>query len=326
LTPDFSLSADETDVTAAIRKNLVSLRLTDKTGMEADELDIAVVDSAGAIALPRCGVVLTLSLGWRGEPLTPKGRFVVDEVSEDGPPDTIHITARAADFRATLKAQRDASYHNATLGSILTKIARRHSLTPAIGADLARTAVAHIDQTGESDANFLTRLGKDYDAIATVKCGRLVFVRAGTGKTASGAILPAATIARSEGDRHSFCATDRDGTVTGVMARWHDQTSGKTCYALAGEEGVVKTLKRLYPTETAARAAADAAWAKIARAAHVFRVSLALGRPDILAGALLTLAGWRTEIVSRAWIAGDVTHTLDANRGLTTDIEAEEKV
>ena len=110
------------------------------------------------------------------------------------------------------------------------------------------------------------------------------------------------------------------------MARWHNHKSGKTNYALAGEDGVTKTLKRFYPSEAEARAAADAEWRKISRTAHTFNVSLAVGRPDILSGAPVRLEGWRSDITSRTWVAGNVTHTPDADNGLTTEAEAEEEV
>lgn len=326
MTPDFRLMADDADVSAAIKKHFMRLTLTDRAGMEADELTLSIADPEGKIALPRRGVKLVLALGWKGQALTEKGSFVVDEVSEDGPPDVITITARAADFRASLKAQREASYHNTTLGTVLRTIAGRHSLTPAVSSDLAAKVIAHIDQTGESDANFITRLGKDYGAIATIKNENLLFLLKGTGLAASGKLLSTVTLKRSDGDRHSYRATDRDGTTTGVMARWHNHKSGKTNYALAGEDSVTKTLKRFYPSEAEARAAADAEWRKISRTAHTFNVSLAVGRPDILSGAPVRLEGWRSDITSRTWVAGNVTHVLDADSGLTTEVEAEEKV
>jgi len=322
--PAFRILADSVDVTAAIAKHLVSLRLTDKKGMEADQIDISIADFSGSLALPRKGVTLTVALGWKGEALTPKGTFTVDEVGEDGPPDVITITARSADFRDSLKDQREVSYSETTLGAILATVAARNGLSPAVGASLAATSIAHMDQTNESDANLLTRLGQQYGAIATVKAGHLLFVPFGAGLTASGAALSPVTIERKAGDRHSFRATDREGTTTGVMAKWHNLATGKTCFALAGEEGSTKTLKRIYPTQAEAQTAAEAAWTKRKRAAHEFRVTLVLGRPDIVACAPIVLSGWRPEITSLSWIAGDITHTMDGDGGFTTEIQAEE--
>lgn len=326
MTPAFRILADDVDVTTAIAARLSSLRLTDKPGLEADELEIVIEDGNGRVALPRRGVTLSLALGWAGAALIDKGTFTVDEVGHDGPPDAITITARSADFQGSLKEQREAAYDATTLGAVLETIAARHDLAPAIHADLAAVAVAHLDQTNESDANFLTRLGQDYGAVATIKAGRLVFVPAGRGLTASGKALAAVTIRRKDGDRHSFRAADREGTTTGVKAKWHDLPTGTAREALAGEEGTTKTLKRIYGSRAEAQAAADAAWKKRKRSAHEFRVTLALGAPEIIASAPVAFEGWRAEIAAIDWITGEITHTLDASGGFTTEVVAEERV
>lgn len=323
--PAFRIVAAGADITEKIRQSLVSIRVTDKAGMEADQVEITLSDPYGRLlALPSKGGSLSVSLGWEGHGLVDKGAFTVDEVGEDGPPDVIVIVARSADFRGSLKDAREAAYDNTTVGAILATIAARQGLTPAVHADLAKIPIQHRDQTNESDANFITRLGEDFGAIATVKSGRLLFVPAKRGRTASGGMLPAVRIARGDGDRHSFRAVDRDGSQTGVQARWHDKEEGETYFALAGKEGSLKTLKKTYPTKAEAEAAAKAAWAKQKSQAHELSLSLALGRADLLAGAPLILSGWRPEITSLTWVAGDVTHTLAADGGFTTEVPATE--
>lgn len=324
MTPEFRVVADDVDVTAAIEARLVSLTLTDKQGLEADELTIVIEDGNGRVAFPRRGVSLAVALGWKGEALVEKGTFTVDQVGHDGPPDVISITARSADFQGSFKDQREAAYDSTTLGAILETIAARNGLKPALHADLAKIAIAHIDQTNESDANFVTRLGKDYGAVATIKAGRLLFVPSGRGIAASGRALPAIAIRRKDGDRHSFTATDREGTTTGVKAKWHDLSTGAAREVLAGEEGTTKTLKRLYPTRAEAQTAADAAFKKRKQSGHDFRVTLARGNPAIIASAPVAFLGWRPEIAAIDWITGDITHTLAADGGYTTEITANE--
>ncbi len=319
--PAFSIRADGADATAALQSRLIELRLTDKQGFEADELEITVSDHDGRVNLPRRGVALRLALGWRGGGLVDKGVFLVDELRHAGPPDAITILARSADFQGTFKEQREQSYDSETLGDILRAIAKRQSLTAAIAADLDALEIEHIDQTNESDANFLTRLGADYDALATVKAGHLLFVPIGAPATVGGVSLPAATIRRSDGDRHSFTIADREGSTTGVKAKWRHLGSSTTRYALAGEEGSVKTLKRDYPNEAEALRAAKSEWAKLQRAKREMTLTLAAGRADIIANQPLALTGWRSEIDDVAWVAGDLTHTLGGG-GFVTEIRA----
>ena len=108
------------------------------------------------------------------------------------------MRARSADFRATLNTRREKSWHKTTVGKVCEEIAARHKLETAIGADMAAQEVDHIDQTNESDGSFLMRLARQYGAIASVKAGRLLFIRQGQGKTASGKPLPVATITRGK--------------------------------------------------------------------------------------------------------------------------------
>jgi phage protein D len=60
--------------------------------------------------------------------------------------------------------------------------------------------VEHIDQTNESDANLLIRLAHQHDAIATVKSGRLLFIKAGDAESATGKPFPLVKITRASGD------------------------------------------------------------------------------------------------------------------------------
>lgn len=325
MTPDFAISADGIGITGGIKGNLAGLRLTDKPGLEADQVEISITSPNGRFALPRRGAVLRVALGWEGRGLVDKGAFVVDEVGEDGPPDVVVIVARGADFRDSLKASREASYNDTTLGGILETVAARNGLIPAIHPDLARVAIPHLSQTGESDANMVTRLGDDYGAVATIKSGRLLFVPWGRGLTASGSMLPGLTISRKQGDRHSFRAADRDGTQTGVQAKWTDPASGRINFALAGAAGNVQTLKKSYANQDEARAAAEAAWARKSSKAHTWNHTLAIGDASITAATPLTLTGWRREITGISWLTGTVTHDM-TDSGYVTSYDASELV
>ena len=70
--------------------------------------------------------------------------------------------------------------------------------------------IEHIDQTNESDANLLTRLANMFDAVFTVKDGKLLFLKTGFGVSASGKPLPAVHITRTSGDQHRFGVADRE--------------------------------------------------------------------------------------------------------------------
>ena len=330
--PCFQVRTDDRDVTAKIRHGLISLRITDKQGLESDAFEIVMSDPDGRLALPQRGVTLRVAVGFDNR-LTDKGTYTVDEVSHSGAPDTITITGRAAKVTSALTEQRDASYHDTTVGAIVTTIAERHGLIPALGERLSALPVPHLDQTAESDANLLTRLGQDYDAVATVKEDRLIFTDR-DGSNAGGQRLGTARIARSDGDRHSFKIAKREA-VGSVKAKWRDLGNGATNTVEVtadpederGPEGdakaTSKTLRGTYASEAEAHAAAAAELRRRSRGKRTLSLSLAIGHPDLIAGQPLRVSGFRPEIDTVDWLIDSLTHTLD-ERGLTTDLQAEE--
>ncbi|WP_257878202.1 contractile injection system protein, VgrG/Pvc8 family [Ralstonia pickettii] len=78
-----------------------------------------------------------------------------------------------------LTTRREDSYAGKTVAEVVRAIVVRNKFTWLVGKKLAGQVIAHVDQTGESDANFLSRLAKEFDAIATVKNGTLLFIPAG---------------------------------------------------------------------------------------------------------------------------------------------------
>lgn len=358
LTPDFMLTVNSKDVTANIRDRLISLTLTDNRGFEADQLEVELDDADGQLAMPVRGTVVTLFLGWKGQALIGKGSFTVDEVEHHGAPDTMTIRARSADFRGSLNSRREVSYHETTLGDIVTQIAGRNKLKPMLADGFAGIAVAHIDQTQETDAKFLTRLATLYGAVAAVKAGRLLFIRPGNGVTISGKPIPQMTITRNDGDRHTFSIADR-GAYSGVSASWlHtkdpkpkkvklqrkmkvrqlralEHPAAKKSKAkvvkppeakegdyLAGSEDNVFTLTTVYSSKATAMRAAKAKWEKLQRGVAEFSLTLAMGRADLYPETPVKVSGFKSVIDAQPWLISKVTHSL-SNNGYTTQLDFE---
>jgi len=319
--PIFKITADEKDVTAALAQNFMSLRVTDKRGLTADTLSITLADNH-RIAMPRRGVVLKLWLGFEGQGVVYKGRFIVDAVPLSGPPDIMTIEGSSANFHEGIKVERDRAYTGGTLGGILEEIATRNGLGGAFSQALIGQMVGHISQTNESDANILMRLAEKHDAVATIKNGRLVFMPIGHGHTVSGQPLPRRTLRRQEGDRFSFSLSDRDSEYTGVYARWQDLENAKTPRILAGEQGTVKTIKETFATEAAAQQAALALWNKIQRGTFGMTVSQAVADLTFSPDYPVQVQGFRPEINAIDWLCGDVSFTLNG-QGLTSQINLE---
>lgn len=238
-TPVYRILQDGHDITARLRPRLESLTLTDNRGEEADQLEINLDDSDGLLEIPMRGVKLAVAFGWRETGLVEKGTFVVDEVEHTGAPDLLTIRARSADLRGPLTQPKERSWHGLTVGDIVRKIAKEHSLKTVIADPLGLKSIAHIDQTNESDISFLTRIARMFDAIANVKAGNLVFMATGAGATASGLPLDKIIITRQDGDSHRFTVADRDG-ATAVKALYQDTRTGKQGEVIIDESNIAQ--------------------------------------------------------------------------------------
>lgn len=318
--PAYRITWDGQDITQKVNPRLIDLSIEESRGDEADQLDITMSDHDGMLALPNKGVLLSVAIGWQGQALIEKGTFKVDEVEHRGAPDTITVRARSADMGGSMRTRAEHSYHQTTLGAIVRQIAGRHSLKPRIDAKLDTKPVAHIDQT-ESDLAFLTRLGKQHDAVSTIKAGTLLFLPVTGTTTSKGQALPPITITRADGDQHRYATADRQ-SYSGVRAYWHDPKQAQRRSVLVGKSGNAKRLRESYATEADALDAASAEWRRIQRGAATFDFSLAVGRPDLAPQTPVRLQGWKAPIIDIEWLTVKVRHQL-SDGGLVTQATLE---
>ncbi|MCH7275051.1 MAG: phage late control D family protein [Paraburkholderia tropica] len=321
--PDYRITIAGRDISKRFAPRLQSLTVTESRSEEADTVDIVLDDARGDIALPKRGQEIKVSIGWAGSPLIDKGTFIINEFEYAGAPDTITVRARSAAMRDGMQERREKSWHKQTIGAIVKSIAARYSLAPAIGDTLAKIAIAHIDQTQESDMSFLTRLAKRYDAVMNVKDKRLLFMPIGTGKTASGKPLDELAIVRKDGDSHRYHVSEREN-YNAVRAHYHSNGHGRRKSVIVGGENNhnVKVLPEDYATKEEAMAAAQAEYNRTQRSQQTLSYSLAWGRPEVFPEMPVTVAGLKPEIDEAAWIVKRATHTLD-DSGLVTDLDLE---
>ena len=323
--PAFRITVNGSDIAQLISPRLMSLQLTDNRGLEADQLDLTLSDHDGLLAIPPRGAVVRLWLGWSDTGLVDKGSYIVDETEHSGAPDVLSIRARSADLRKGLKTKRERSWSATTLGEVLSDIAQGNGLTSAISGVLDGLPIPQLDQANESDANLLTRLGEDFDAVATVKAGCLVCIPAGGGKTASGLDLPHITLTRADGDQHRFLQADRD-SYDGVRAYYYDVNSAKKQEAIAGGGENLKDLRHTYSDRQSALRAARAELNRLQRGAATLSYTLAKGRPDLIPELTYTLQGVKSDIDEIIWYGGNVQHSLTADAGYTMSLELESKL
>ncbi|MCS6180028.1 phage late control D family protein [Shewanella baltica] len=355
-TPDYQILVNGKDISPKVKTRLMSLRLTDNRGFEADSIEVQLDDADGELAMPPKGATMQVRIGWKGSPLVDKGTYTIDELEHSGPPDAITIRGKSADMRGTLQQSREQSFHQQSVSSIIDVIAARHQLKAKISDNLKMEFIDHIDQANESDANFLSRLAEQFDAIATVKNGNLLFLQAGLAHNASGIALDRVDITRQSGDSHHFGVADRDA-YSGVVAYWQNDKAAKrqTVKArkpwqkskpkaepeqpldqngapiavgekeiMVGSNDNVKTLRHTYANKQNAERAARAMWDKLQRGVATFTITLAMGRPELFPELPVSVSGFKPQIDNSDWLLTRVEHNI-TDTGYTTGIELEVK-
>lgn len=319
--PDYRLVVNGRDITPKVNGRLIDLTVTTARGDEADTLSLTLSDHDGALEIPPKGAEIQVAFGWRGQPLEDKGLFIVDDAIFDGPPDVISISARAADMRSGLPTRKTRSWHETTVGDLVTTVADNHSLKPVIGQGLGGRIIEHLDQTDESDINLVTRLAEKHDAIATVKSGRLLFLPKGQAKTNSGRAMPLITVTPGDGDGYSYREKDRDD-YTGVIAYYNNLDTGEQVAVKTGTDERTKTLRGTYANEKEASAAGVAELNRIKRGEAEFSMTLATGRPDVGPEFRMRVQGLKRQINEREWVIATASHSV-SDSGLVTSLQAE---
>lgn len=244
--PDFTLTAEGKDITAAIRQGLVSIQLTDYGGASGKSDTLVITLTSETLTLPPKGARLQLALGFNGV-LVDKGAYVVCNVQSSGPPRMLTINATATPSNtskqpADTTAQKNRVFSHTTLGDIVTSIATANQLKARISERLANIVITHEIQHGESDGAFLLRLARQYNAVSKPTHGYWLFIdrgqaqRAGGGNTSRIIITPDRVThwSYNDGERGAANQAQKSGSLgvdyfneaTGAVETHHQRYAG----------------------------------------------------------------------------------------------------
>lgn len=292
-----------------------SITITDNSNNESDRLVITFDDSKHTIALPEKGAALTIATGFTENGQTtlhPRGTFKVDHVRQRiYPAGQLTLTASAADFSKNLKVRRTQSYHDTTVGEVLTALAQRHSLDTKLHPSLSQQAIVHLDQTNESDGSLLARLAKRYSAVGQVKNNTLIFNPENAGTNTSQEALPNVEMAVGKDffTELTYSQPQRN-QFTGVLAYWRDDESGERVEVLAGDDTQPKRITTTWADAETAAAEANAEWLRIQRAGATLKIQLSQARPEVYAETPLTVAKTPSHVANVQWVPKMVTHQI----------------
>ncbi|MHA3078845.1 contractile injection system protein, VgrG/Pvc8 family [Acinetobacter sp. ANC 5502] len=319
----YRIDVNGINISSTLASRLISLNMQDNRGMVADSVDITLDDSDNILEIPSMGVELELWLGWSDTGLIYKGKFLVTSCSHSGAPDTLHIAAEANDLAEAFRQKHERSFHKKTVQEVFETIAFDYDLKVIVHPSIANRSVGHLDQN-DSDANIMTRIADENDAIATVKNGTLLCMPIGESQTASGLDLPEVELTRTDGDQHNFSMGQSNNKVDAVKAYYHDKTKGEKQYVIYGSTtDNPKEVRFVHRDKKTAELAAKAEFNRCKRAEMALSYTLAKGRADLIPEQQITFVGLKPQIDEIVWLGKTITHDLSESSGYTTKVDLE---
>ncbi|MGE1154964.1 phage late control D family protein [Pseudomonas kitaguniensis] len=297
---------------ALFNQRLLEWVHTDTTGLASDQLKLTL-DIEGLEGLPDLGGKVGLRVGYLESGLVDKGLFKITQRTASLFPMRLVLVATAAPFDMEgFKQRRTASHGPITLGALFRQLTTRYGFSPRVEPELDGKLIAHIDQTNESDMAFLTRLAKQFDAVAKPVDALYVLGRKGRITSLSGKVLPdvqlSVTRDNRPGDRAFisalFTKTSR-ALYNGAQTSWWDAAAGIQRLVEVGFEPF-KVVTQRYQNEDEARSAAQGELRRVGREGLKIDVACP-GNPSLAAeGVLLLDESWPSFMQGR-WSIHTVT-------------------
>ncbi len=174
------LTYDGRDISRDISGFLIDFSYTDYIGGKADDLQITVENRAGLWSgswFPGKGAMLTASIKSSlcgKDSILKCGVFAVDEITAQGPPDTVTIKAVSSlTAKAFKRVNKSRPWQSITLKTIMNDIATEHSLGAFFQASEDPQYI-RLDQKEESDLAFLNRICRENDLSLKVSDEKII--------------------------------------------------------------------------------------------------------------------------------------------------------
>lgn len=322
--PRVEITIDGVPVAGGFYERLKSITVTDKEGLKSDTVDIDLNDGPpNFLALPRKGAIIGVRMGY-GSNLSSLGTFTADKIDCNCLPYSMTISGKAVDFRSgKLKERQERAWDKKSLGDIVSQIASESGLTPAIDSDLAKFVYSWIGQQDESNLHFLRRLAQRHNGLFSIKHGRLLFSKLGSGKAASGTDIGSVIVTPEIVQLGSLKFEVGDRTkYSKVVAYYQDSDKAQRVEIEADAEADGDSVYRIpepFSSPDEADKAAQAKAKSLKRGEGSTSVTV-IGDTSIYAGAPLLYARIRPGLDGVPYIIDTATHRFLAKGTFSTDI------
>ena len=327
-----SITFDGTDITADIKPYFLSLTYTDDADDMADDLKIAVQDRDGvwmekwlAEAIEAAaGGKLSISAviapeNWIKSGKLKTGKFELDSVEASGPPATVTISGASLAFSGSIRQTKKSKvWENCTLRTIAGEIAGNGGLSLVYESN-SNPSYERVEQTRQSDIDFLRKLCQDAGISIKVTDGKLVLYDQATYE-AKAPVLTIEKGAKGGYTKYRLSSGSADTQYAKCRVSYMDPATGE-CIEATAEDGDVSGEQCLELTEKVSSVGEAEALAKKHLRLHnkmAKTVTFTMpGDVGLVAGVTVQLKGWGAwdgkYIVTRA------VHTVDGG-GYTTQI------
>ena len=324
--PIFKVTADDKDITDILSPRLVSLNITDETGLVSDKAEILLDNRDNILEIPPRGTNLEISLGYENQDLVLMGSYIVDNIDLSSPPSRMRIIAKASntkikDLTNKIRSPKSRSWHEYSLVGIVSKIAKEHEFISLIDEYFEQIYIAHIDQTNESDLSFLTNFARDYDAFIKFVAGKLIFAKKNKGTTITGKELPKLELSENQISSWRLNILDR-GKFGKVIAKYHDFTTAEERKVTTGTGEPDYEMRYTFTDQNRALEAAKAKLAEFERGITKLEISLP-GNPILSTESKITIPDIKY-LKNKEWIIESITHDI-SDQGYQSTINAVEK-
>lgn len=326
-TPAFLITKGGESVNSAFLDRLITLQVDSREGGgDSDTCTIALDDRDYLIALPSFGedsTTLSIAMGYAESGMYPQGTYQVDDAALSFPPKGMTLRGNSVGMNSDIKAPITASYDGQTLGAIIGSIAQAAGATAIVDPALSGLLIPYLNQS-QSSGHLLSVLEDRFNALAKISDGKLSFTQRGTGLNASGQSIGTVTLSPEDLASYDIRLSNRN-SYSQVKAGWWDNVNNQSQWlqsTIAGSPNstVPFTLRRIFPSQVEAQAAADSQMAALNRKQKTGTITLPKGLPSIRGGQSITVTGTR-DGVDGTYQVRRAVHVLVKSSGILSTLE-----
>ena len=293
-------------------EDILSITFDDKAGVKSDKVSVNVVPNFKR-PKPNSKLELTFKsiVDNQLKECLDCGLFHVQTVTRSNNK-ILSFSATGVEFNAKQKQKRSEHYKDTKLSSIVSIVAGR--LGHSMKFDTEDLMIKSLNQTNETDINFLDRLAKDYNVTFSIKNDVIYFVNKDNDN------LPVATV-NIEFCKSSVFKRSSKTYYKSCVASWHDLETGKKDEVTVFSGEPVLKINGNYRDKNEAKVKAKAKLMQINKG--IVKGSFSIRGISIYAGTKVKIENTFDNEDDGIYSVESCKHTWSRNGGWITDVEIE---